>query len=438
MEESGGHMKTTNIKLRNLVIYQIYVRNYSKEGNFKAIIEDLDRIKNLGIDIILLLPIHPIGQKNRIGKLGSPYSITHYNVIREELGTRDDFNDLIEAVHNKKMKLMMDMVYNHTAQDSPYHQNHPEWYFKDSDGNSTSKVNKWTDVYDFNFSSDKTLRFELLNIMVDYARMGIDGFRCDTASMIPLDFWKMARKQINKVNRKFIWLSESIRGKHVKQLRDMGLNCLSESELYQQFDMAQDLDVEPDQKAYLKEEASLRPYLEGLRRQEEIYPTNYVKAHHIETYDCERIAKRVNNDLDRILNWTGFLFFQKGVTMLYAGQEFSSDILPSLHDKEVFNRKEDISEFITKLSRLKKKTIFSTGVYTVHVPIIDQVAYQTFENEKFVYHGIFNLGKVTGKLEVELKDGSYRNYLNKKVIKVEKGEIDLIHGPIIIKEKLNG
>ncbi|MFP4478386.1 MAG: alpha-amylase family glycosyl hydrolase [Candidatus Izemoplasmatales bacterium] len=431
-------MRKTNIKLRNLVFYQIYVRNFSKEGNFKAVIDDLDRIKALGVDVILLLPIHPIGEVDRIGSLGSPYSIKDYNAIREELGTKQDFQDLIDAVHGKKMKLMMDIVYNHTAKDSKYHHNHPEWYFKNEEGESTSKVNKWTDVYDFNFSSDKALWFELLNILVDYTRMEVDGFRVDTASMIPLDFWKMARRQVNKFNRNFIWLSESIRGKHCKQLRDMGLNCLSEGELYQEFDMAQDLDVEPDQKAYLKGEGSLRSYMEGLRRQEQIYPSNYVKLHHIETYDSERIATRLDNDLDRILNWTGFLFFQKGATLLYAGQEFTSDNLPSLHEKDVFNKKTDISEFIKKLTKLKTRKVFASGKYEVHMRDDQGVAYQTFENDKNVYHGIFNLEKNKGRLKVYLKDGRYRNYLDKKIIKVENGMIDLQDKPIVIREKLNG
>ncbi|MCF7924271.1 MAG: alpha-amylase [Candidatus Izimaplasma sp.] len=428
-------MRKTNIKLRNLVFYQIYVRNFSEEGSFKAIINDLDRIKDLGVDVILLMPIHPIGEQDRIGTLGNPYSIKSYNAIRDELGTMQDFEKLIEAIHNKKMKIMMDIVYNHTAKDSYYHKNHPEWYFKNDLGDSCSKVNKWTDVYDFDFSSDKTLWFELLNILVKYARMDIDGFRCDTASMIPLDFWKMARKQISRVNRKFIWLSESIRGKHLKQLRDMGLNCLSESELYQEFDIAQDLDVEPDQKAYLKGEGPLRHYLEALRNQEQIYPKNYVKLHHIETYDSERIAKRLDNDLDKIKNWNAFLFFQKGASLIYAGQEYASNILPSLYEKEVFDKPTDLTDFFKKLTRLKNRSIFANGIYTVHMRDIDEVAYQTFENEKIVYHGIFNLGKVEGQVEININDGRYRNYLDKKIIKVENGKIDLKPYPIIVREK---
>jgi len=431
-------MRKTHVKLRNLVFYQIYVRNFSEEGNFQAVIDDLDRIKDLGVDVIMLLPVHPIGEVDRIGEAGSPYSIKKYDAIRTELGTEDDFQALIDAIHDKKMKIMMDVVYNHTSKDSIYHQNHPEWFFKNDDGESTSKVHKWTDVYDFNFSSDKSLWFELLNILVDYVRMGIDGFRCDTASMIPLGFWKMARKHVRKVNRQFIWLSESIRGKHCKELRDMGLNCLSESELFQEFDMALDLDVEPAQKAYLKGEGPFRAYLEGLRRQEEVYPFNYVKLHHIETYDSERIAKRMDNDMDKILNWTAFLFFQKGATMLYAGQEFTSDILPSLHNKDVLVKNQDISDFIKKLAKLKSRKIFASGIYHVHMPKIDEVAYLTYKNDKNIYHGIFNVGKVKGEMAVGLKDGRYRNYLNKKIIKVENGMIDLKKDPIIIREKING
>lgn len=431
-------MRKTNIKLRNYVFYQIFVRNFSEAGNFKAIIDDLERIRDLGVKVIMLMPVHPIGDKDRIGSQGSPYAIKQYDAIREDLGSKDDFQALIDAVHGHDMKLMMDVVFNHTAKDSILHEEHPEWFFKDDQGQSTSKVHKWTDVYDFNYSSDKALWFELFHILVDYARMGVDGYRCDTASMIPIDFWKMARKHVRKVNRKFIWLSESIRGKHCKELRDMGLNCLSESELYEVFDMALDLDVEPAQKAYLKGEGPFRAYIEGLRRQEEVYPANYVKLHHIESYDSERIAKRLNNDLDKIYNWTGFLFFQKGASLLYAGQEFTSDHLPSLHEKDLIKKNEDISEFIKKLSKLKRKKIFAQGIYHVHMPKVDEVAYLSYKDHHYMYHGIFNLGQRDGQISVYLNDGRYRNVLNKKIIKVENGMVDLKKDPIIIREKLNG
>ena len=148
-------MKNTSTKLRNLVIYQIYVRNFSANGNFKAVIDDLDRIKALGVDIIYLLPIHPIGEKNRKGELGSPYSIKDYNIVSDELGGLNGFIELIEAVHAKKMKIMMDIVFNHTSRDSRLLQEHPEWFHRNSLGEIANRVGDWWDIVDLDYTKDK-------------------------------------------------------------------------------------------------------------------------------------------------------------------------------------------------------------------------------------------------------------------------------------------
>jgi len=428
-------MKNTSTKLRNMVIYQIYVRNFSEEGKFKQIIDDLDRIKSLGVDSIYLLPIHPIGEKNRKGSLGCPYSIKDYHKVDENLGGLSGFQELVEAAHERKMQVILDIVFNHTSRDSLLLKEHPEWFYRDLEGNISTKVGDWSDVYDLDYTKDKNLWFELLNILVFYARMGVDGYRCDVASIVPLEFWKLARKQVKKVNPKFFWISESIHGEFCKYLRDNGIDCASEAEIYQVFDMAYDYDVEPDMRAYLEGKASLKPYLEGLKRQDEIYPANYVKMHNIENHDIDRIAKWVDNDIDKVKNWTGFLFMQKGATMLYMGQEYAADIKPSLFEKELYVKRNDITELVTKLAKMKKRRVFSKGTYLVHIPEVDEVAYQSFENEVEVYHGIFNLGLLEGKIKVDVPDGKYRNYLNNKYIKVKDQEIKLSKEPIIFRIK---
>ena len=428
-------MKNTSIKLRNLVIYQIYTRNFSEEGKFKNIIEDLDRIKSLGVDYIYLLPIHPIGQKNKKGSLGCPYSISDYSKVREELGGLEGFQELIDAVHAKKMKIMMDIVFNHTSRDSRFLKENPEWFFTNENNEISNRVGDWWDVYDLDYTKDKNLWFELLNVLVFYARLGVDGYRCDVASMVPLEFWKLARKQVKKVNPKFIWLSESVHGGHTKYMRDQGYACASESEMYQVFDIAYDYDIEPYMQDYLNGSSTLKPYLEGLKRQDEIYPMNYVKLHNVENHDIERIAKRVNNDTDKIKNWVSFMFMQKGAAMLYMGTEYASDIKPSLFDKELFNKNEDLTSLITKLAKLKKRKIFAEGIYQVNIPEVDGVAYQEFKSKEEEYHGIFNLVKVNEELSVSIPDGTYRNYLTGKSVKVQNKKLKLNNDPIIIKVK---
>ncbi len=425
-------MKKTKITLRNKVIYQVFVRNHTTEGTFKALITDLDRIKSLGVDIVYLLPIHPIGEKNKKGTLGSPYSIQDYRLINPRLGTIDTFKELIHEVHARKMKIMIDEVLNHTSRDSKLLKEHPEYFYRNKNGEIANKVGEWWDVVDLNYRSDKALWFELADTLKFYARLGVDGFRMDVASLVPLDFWEYARKEVSKINRNTIWLSESIHGDFLKYIRDQGFEGASESEIYQVFDMAYDYDAYPFMEAYLKGDAPLKGFLEAIKRQDEIYPANYVKMKNLENHDTRRIADLVNLDMDKVLNWTGFLFFQKGAVMLYAGQEFVSNVRPDLFEKDVFVRNADISKFIAKLTKLKSKKVFSQGKYIVHIPEVDGVAYQSFEDDSDLFIGIFNVGQVSGEMKVQFSDGIYRNLMNGKTVKVENSQIKLGLYPIVI------
>ena len=428
-------MKTTNIKLRNMIIYQIYVRNFSEAGTFKEVIKDLDRIKSLGVDVVYLLPIHPIGVVGIKGSIGLNYSIKDLRKIDPNLGTMEDFQELIDEVHNRKMKVMMDIVYNHTSKDSALLEMHPEYFLRDASGKLYSKEPDWSDVTDLDYASTKELWNELTETLEMYSEMGVDGYRCDVASFVPIDFWKYARKRIRRINRSTFWLSESVHGGYCKVIRDRGYECLSESQIYEAFDMAYDYDIHPYMRDYLEGLRPLRDLLEGIKRQEEIYPANYVKMKNLENHDVERIAGRVNNDLDKIKNWTAFNYFQKGSVMLYAGEEYCSDILPSLFEKDLYNKNDDISELIIKLGKLKHKTIFAKGIFNIYIPEIDGVAYNTVENEEDKYVGVFNLGQVEGTLNVNIPDGHYRNYLTGKIIKVLDKTLTLVKDPIILRLK---
>jgi len=428
-------MKKTKIKLRNLVIYQIYTRNFSQAGTFKGIIDELDRIKAMGVDVVYLLPIHPVGEVEKKGPLGCPYSIKDYRAIRKELGSMEDYQLLIDEVHNRKMKIMMDIVFNHTSKDSVLLETHPEYFLHNESGKPICKIDDWSDVADFDYKSDKALWAELSNTLVDYTKMGVDAFRCDVASFVPNAFWKLARREVNRVNRNVFWLSESVHGGFTKFVRDLGYDCQSESELYENFDMAYDYDIQPYYEDYLHGKRPLKDYLEAIQRQEEIYPNNYVKMKNLENHDFDRIASYVNNDLDKIKNWTGLNYFQKGAVMIYAGEEYLADIKPTLFDKQLFNRNGDIQDYLKKLNQLKKKTIFSKGVFHINLPEIDGVAYNTVENDNEKYVGIFNVGQTEGQLKVDLSDSRYRNYLTGRIVTVKDGYVKLGNDPIIIKLK---
>ena len=123
----------TKLELRNQVMYSVYVRNYSEAGTFQAVEQDLDRIQKLGVDVIWFMPIHPVGEKAKKGQLGSPYAIKNYREINPEFGTMEDFKSVVDAIHAKGMKCIIDVVYNHTSPDSWLVENHPEFFYKKPD-----------------------------------------------------------------------------------------------------------------------------------------------------------------------------------------------------------------------------------------------------------------------------------------------------------------
>ena len=177
---------------RNQVLYSVYVRNHTLEGTFQALRGDLRRIRNLGVDIIWLMPIHPIGVKARKGTLGSPYAISDYRAVNPEYGTMEDFQALVEDIHALGMKCIIDVVYNHTSPDSWLVANHPEWFYHKPDGSFGNHVGDWSDIVDLDYTNE-----DLWSYQIDTLKMWaqiVDGFRCDVAPLLPIEFWRRARR----------------------------------------------------------------------------------------------------------------------------------------------------------------------------------------------------------------------------------------------------
>jgi len=154
---SNAQNKTTGLShpewSYNKIIYEVNLRQYTNEGTFKAFEEHLPRLKEMGVGILWLMPIHPIGEKNRKGTLGSYYSVKDYKAINPEHGTKEDFKALVEKIHEMGMYVIIDWVANHTAWDNVWVNEHPEFYTKDSSGNFVPPVADWADVIDLNFDN---------------------------------------------------------------------------------------------------------------------------------------------------------------------------------------------------------------------------------------------------------------------------------------------
>ncbi len=193
----------------NLSIYEVNVRQYTKAGTFAGFRTHLDRLKDLGAGIIWFMPIHPIGVKNRLGSLGSYYSVKDYYGINPEFGTLQDFKALVDSIHTKGMYVVLDWVGNHTSWDNVLTQSHPEWYEKNSNGDFIPpRGTNWSDVIQLDYSKQ-----ELRNYMIDAMKfwiteMNVDGFRCDAAGFVPIDFWTDAVRELKKVKTGIIMIAE--------------------------------------------------------------------------------------------------------------------------------------------------------------------------------------------------------------------------------------
>jgi len=175
---------------KNANIYEVNIRQYTPEGTFNAFAEHLPRLKEMGVDILWLMPVYPISEKNRKGTLGSYYAVQDYKAINPNFGTEEDFRKIVEQTHSLGMKLILDWVPNHTGFDNVWIEAHPEWYTKDEDGNITHpKDTDWTDVADLNYDNME-MREAMTDAMIYWIKeFDIDGYRCDVAGFVPNDFW---------------------------------------------------------------------------------------------------------------------------------------------------------------------------------------------------------------------------------------------------------
>ena len=163
----------------NKAIYEVNIRQYTEEGNIKAFEQHLPKLKELGADILWLMPIHPIGEKNRKGTLGSYYSVKDYKAINPEFGTLEEFKSFVKMIHKMGMYVIIDWVANHTAWDNEWIIDHPEYYTTDSLDNIITPVPDWTDVADLNYDN-KELWAEMIDALEFWVKeCDIDGYRCD-------------------------------------------------------------------------------------------------------------------------------------------------------------------------------------------------------------------------------------------------------------------
>lgn len=190
---------------KNATIYEVNLRQYTNEGTFRSFESHLQRLKKMGVDIIWLMPIHPIGEKNRKGGLGSYYSVKDFRGINPEFGTMQDFKNLVNKIHSMGMYVIIDWVGNHSAWDNPLATTHPHWYTKTRSGNfQPTPWYDWDDVIDFDYDNPDFRKYMTESLKFWVKEANIDGYRADVAGFIPVDFWENARAELDQIKPVFM------------------------------------------------------------------------------------------------------------------------------------------------------------------------------------------------------------------------------------------
>jgi len=415
---------------RNLVIYEIYVRNHGRHGMFVDVEADLPRIRAMGVDVIWFMPIHPIGEVCRKGKLGSPYSIADYGKVNPEYGAKADLSRLIDKAHRLGLKVMIDVVYNHTAHDSALVREHPEWFHQDGRGVPMTTVPEWSDVIDLKHPNEGLSAY-LIETLQGWARFGVDGFRCDVASLLPEEFWVNARCAVAEVKPGVIWLAESVHAALVAARRADGLIGTSDSELYRAFDLTYDYDICSIWQASVVGKVPVARYLEMLLFQDSIYPANFVKMRCVENHDQARIM-RLAPSRSQALAWTAFEAFNKGAFLIYGGQESAATHTPSLFDVDkVPWGNYELQPFLTTLANLKKDSAMVLGQLAL---LEDEPAIQaTWYWPGASLYGVFNTNAATGQVDVRLSDGIYTDLLSSASVRVERGRTAMPDSAFVVR-----
>ncbi|MBI1307585.1 MAG: alpha-amylase [Bacteroidetes bacterium] len=363
---AGNPVEYDSLKwVENATIYEVNLRHYSPEGNIQGFIPHLDRLKNLGIDILWIMPIHPIGMKNRKAKgdlfvediadstermkyQGSPYSVQNYRAVNPDFGTVDDFKLLVKECHKRGMKIMLDWVANHTAWDHAWITEHPEWYTH-KDGKITDPLNEkgesigWTDVADLNYDEPGLRKAMTDDMMFWVKECDIDGFRCDVAFEVPADFWDAAVNEIRKTKNVFM-LAEA--EGHNMKLYDSTFQMYYAWNIHHQMNELAKGKITPE--IFINEWKKTDSLFEG-----KAFPMNFITNHDENSWNGTEFERMGNA-------WRAMAVLSyalKGMPLIYTGQEIGLDRRLPFFEKDTIDWNVPVGDsytgFYRDLNRLK-------------------------------------------------------------------------------------
>lgn len=323
------------------VIYEVNVRQYTPEGTFEAFSEHLPRLKELGVEILWFMPIYPISEKNRKGTLGSYYAISDYTGVNPEFGTFDDFKQLVDEAHSMGFKVLLDWVANHTGWDGPWIENHPEWFTHDSLGNIVSPVADWTDVADLNYDNTQ-MRAAMIDAMQYWvSEANIDGFRCDVAGMVPVDFWNDARAALDSIKPVFMLAEDE-----------------AEPELlHKAFNINYGWEFHHIMNSIAQGEADANAVAEYYTKVDSVYPKGSYMMHFTSNHDENSWNGTVYERMgDAVKTMAALSFTLPGMPLIYSGQEAGNNKRLEFFEKDEIDwSKLEMQQFYAKLIDLKQQ-----------------------------------------------------------------------------------
>jgi cyclomaltodextrinase len=330
--------------LRDAVIYEVFPRAFSPAGDFKGVVAQLDRLKELGVTVLWLMPIHPTGKLKAKGTLGSPYAVRDFDAINPDYGAGDDLKRLVDAAHKRGLKVFIDIVANHTAWDSVLIEKHADWYTHGADGKIVPPNPDWVDVADLDWSRPE-LREYMSGMMVRWLRdYGIDGFRCDYASGVPTDFWESVRPALDRVRPGLAFLAESDDPALLKKAFDI--------------DYAWDFYHAMSEALAGREPAS--HVREVWQRAEVLYPRGALRLRFSDNHDQLRTTGQAG--LPAALAASAVMFTLDGVPLLYNGMEVgdtTESAAPALFERmpiswEMAERRPQVRSYYRNLATLRR------------------------------------------------------------------------------------
>ena len=338
-EKTTAFVPYTHDKAENAVIYEANIRQYSPEGTFEAFTKHIPKLKELGVKVLWVMPVYPIGEKNRKEGLGSYYSIRDYRGINPEFGTKEDFKKLIATAHENGIYVIMDWVANHTAWDHPWITEHPDYYVKDKKGNLVSPYD-WTDVAELDYANPevrKTMVSEMSYWVTDF---NIDGFRCDMAHEVPTDFWNDAVGKIAPGKTLFM-LGET-------ENADL---------LEKAFDVVYGWELHHITNDIAQGKKNVKAYDDYIRKNDSLlqpddFKMNFTSNHDENTWsgtEYERMG-------DAVELFAALTYMTPGMPLIYNGQEYDSKVRLKFFEKDqITHKKGKMYPVYEKLGKLKNE-----------------------------------------------------------------------------------